>query len=265
MRLLVLSDLHVEHTAFVPSAPRDAFDLVVLAGDIAQATLALQWGREAFPDHPIVQIAGNHEYFDTRREPALAAMRQTARRLGIHLLERDAVTIAGVEFLGCTLWTDFRLYEVPGRPVQMSADEVMAGARRAMVDYRAIEVTDAQAPGGGRRFDPDDSVALHRQSRDWLADRLAAPSAGPRVVVTHHLPSWRSVAPGFMRALSNPAFASDLDPLFPGVNLWIHGHAHTSHDYLAAGCRVVCNPRGYPMRAGGFENPRFSPLRILTV
>ena len=265
MRLLVLSDLHVEHTAFVPSAPLDAFDLVVLAGDIAQATLALQWGREAFPDHPIVQIAGNHEYFDTRREPALAAMRQTARRLGIHLLERDAVTIAGVEFLGCTLWTDFRLYEVPGRPVQMSAAEVMAGARRAMVDYRAIEVADAQAPSGGRRFDPDDSVALHRQSRDWLADRLAAPSAGPRVVVTHHLPSWRSVAPGFMRALSNPAFASDLDPLFPGVDLWIHGHAHTSHDYLAAGCRVVCNPRGYPMRAGGFENPRFSPLRILTV
>jgi len=28
---------------------------------------------------------------------------------------------------------------------------------------------------------------------------------------------------------------------------------------------VICNPRGYPMRAGGFENPRFNPLRILTV
>jgi hypothetical protein len=85
------------------------------------------------------------------------------------------------------------------------------------------------------------------------------------VVITHHLPSWRSVAPSFMRALSNPAFASDLDHLFEGVDLWIHGHAHTSHDYLAAGCRVVCNPRGYPMRAGGFENPRFNPLRILSV
>ena len=265
MRLLVLSDLHVEHAAFVPSAPRDAFDLVVLAGDIGQATLALQWARETFPDHPIVQIAGNHEYFDTRREQALAAMRQTANRLGIHLLERDAVTIAGVEFLGCTLWTDFHLYERAGRPIRMTAAEVMAGARRVMVDYRAIEVADAQAQGGMRRFDPDDSVALHVQSRDWLADRLAAPSPGPRVVITHHLPSWRSVAPSFMRALSNPAFASDLDELFAGVDLWIHGHAHTSHDYLAAGCRVVCNPRGYPMRAGGFENPRFNPLRILTV
>jgi hypothetical protein len=42
-----------------------------------------------------------------------------------------------------------------------------------MVDYRAIEVADTQAQSGARRFDPDDSVALHRQSRDWLADRLA--------------------------------------------------------------------------------------------
>jgi predicted phosphodiesterase len=77
------------------------------------------------------------------------------------------------------------------------------------------------------------------------------------VVVTHHLPSGHSVSPDYAAAPSNPAFVSNLDELLIGADLWVHGHTHSSHDYFASGCRVVCNPRGYPMRTGGFENPRF--------
>ncbi len=266
MRLLVLSDLHVEHVPFRPPPARDAWDAVVLAGDIGQATLALQWARRTFPDHPIVQIAGNHEFFDTVRERALDAMREQARRLQVHLLENDSVVIDGVEFLGCTLWTDFRLHEHPGRPVSMRAAEVMTVARRVMLDYRRVEVEGPSVGSPGRRpFSPEDSVALHEASRRWLAAALSRPPVGRRVVVTHHLPSWRSVSPEYVAAPSNPAFASDVDALLPGVDLWIHGHTHSSHDYLAAGCRVACNPRGYRMHGGGFENPRFDPLRVLEV
>ncbi len=204
-------------------------------------------------------------WVDAVMEPALEAMRETARRLEIHLLENDTVVVDGVEFVGCTAWTDFRLHERPGRPVTMSAADAMAGARRVMLDYRLIDVRDAARPAGLRRFEPTDSVVLHERSRSWLAEALARPADRPRVVVTHHLPSWHSVSPGYVAAPSNPAFASDLDALFAGVDLWIHGHTHSSHDYLAAGCRVVCNPRGYPMRAGGFENPRFDPGRTVVV
>ena len=265
MRLLVLSDLHVEWAAFVPPAAPDTFDLVVLAGDIGQATLALHWARRSFPRHPIVQVAGNHEFFDTVREPALDAMRATARRLGIHLLEEDTVRLGGVEFVGCTAWTDYRLHERPGRPVRMSAADAMAGARRVMLDYHKIDVGDPSAAAGTRRFTPEDSVVLHERSRDWLRAALERPAVDRRVVVTHHLPSWRSVSPDYVAAPSNPAFASDLDALLPAADLWIHGHTHSSHDYLAGGCRVVCNPRGYPMRSGGFENPRFDPARVIAV
>jgi predicted phosphodiesterase len=265
VRLLVLSDLHVEWAAWTPPAPRASYDLVVLAGDIAQGTLALHWARRAFPDAPIVQVAGNHEFFETERTRALDAMRAVARRLDILLLEEDAVVVEGVEFVGCTVWTDYRLHERPGRPVAMSAADAMAGARRAMLDYRLIDVADPSAPQGVRRFTPEDSVDLHERARAWLAARLARPAAGPRVVVTHHLPSWHSVSPAYAAAPSNPAFASDLDDLLPAADLWIHGHTHSSHDYLVAGCRVVCNPRGYPMRTGGFENPRFDPAKVVVV
>lgn len=266
MRLLVLSDLHVEYAPFaVPRRSRGAWDVVVLAGDIGQATLALQWARRAFADIPIVQVAGNHEFFHGRHDEVLSAMRAMARRLGIHFLEEDTVTIDGVEFVGCTVWTDYRLHEGAGRPVTMSAGDAMAGARRTMLDYLRIDWADADGPGGVRRFAPEDSVTLHLRSRSWLETILARPAAGPRVVITHHLPSWHSVSPAYVAAPSNPAFASDLDALLSGADLWIHGHTHSSHDYFAAGCRVVCNPRGYPMHGGGFENPRFDPGRLIDV
>ena len=48
--------------------------------------------------------------------------------------------------------------------------------------------------------------------------------------------------------------------------VWIHGHTHTSFDYRIQGTRVVCNPRGYPLRRqGGFENPGFDPAGWIDV
>jgi len=266
MRLLVLSDLHIEYAPFAAPLERDAFDVVVLAGDIGQASLAVRWAREVFPDHRIVQIAGNHEYFNTVREPALQAMRDTARALQVDLIESDSIIIGDVEFIGCTTWTDYRLYERAGRPRHMHAHEVMAATEPVMLDYRRIWVEDASSQQGMRPFRASDSVALHQHTRNWLTRTLARPCpVARRVVVTHHLPSWHSVSPTYADSFTNPAFASDLDELFDGVDLWIHGHTHSSHDYYCAGCRVVCNPRGYPMRAGGFENPRFDPMRVIDI
>ena len=33
----------------------------------------------------------------------------------------------------------------------------------------------------------------------------------------------------------------------------VHGHVHEAEDYVLAGTRVVCNPRGYPGEATGFD------------
>ena len=264
MRLLVLSDLHVEYADFTPGPQARQADVVVLAGDIGQGPLALQWARRTFPDQPIVQIAGNHEYFNTVHAAASEAQRRQAERLGIHWLDGDVAVIGDVAFFGCTLWTDYRLYEQPGRPRFMSAQQAMQASSPLMLDYRRILFEDMA--GQLRAFSPEDAVALHSRARHWLTNALSTPrSTRARVVVTHHLPSWHSVSPAFAAASSNPAFASDLPDCLPLADVWIHGHTHSSHDYLTAGCRVVCNPRGYPMRRGGFENPRFLPDRQIEV
>ena len=98
------------------------------------------------------------------------------------------------------------------------------------------------------------------------------------VVVTHHAPSRRSIAPQFAGDSLNAAFASDLTglmglPRVPPVvtdeipapvtpALWVHGHMHNSSDYLERGTRIVCNPRGYfPYE----PNPDFDPKLIIEV
>lgn len=277
MRLLVLSDLHVEVAPFDP--PDVQVDAVVLAGDIHNGAQALHWARAAFPRHEIVQIAGNHEFYDGEYHETLAAMRAAARETGIRFLENETTEIGGVRFLGCTLWTDFRVFETPGRPKAVDATAAMEASRRLFPDFSVIRMGEDR-----RAFSPQDSAALHADSRAWLDAALALPFAGATVVVTHHLPSWRSVHPQFAAWVSNAGFASDLDPLVERSDLWIHGHTHTSMRYPAGRSTVVCNPRGYPKGLFGappadppqaapsdpgepvaFENPTFEHAFLLDV
>src|SRR6266568_1522712 len=50
-------------------------------------------------------------------------------------------------------------------------------------------------------------------------------------LVTHHLPSTHSIAPEWVGVEANPAFCTNLEYLFPKVDMWIHGHTHTAVQY----------------------------------
>jgi Icc-related predicted phosphoesterase len=94
---------------------------------------------------------------------------------------------------------------------------------------------------------------------------LAKPFDGDTVVITHHAPSERSVHPRFQGDPLTGAFVTDLPDLLEQAHVWIHGHHHNSSDYVERGCRVVCNPSGYPLGLNSirhademhFENTQF--------
>jgi hypothetical protein len=126
----------------------------------------------------------------------------------------------------------------------------------------------------GKRLTAMHVRARHQASVRWLREQLRiANEEGTRpVVVTHHLPSARSVAPEYAQDSLTPAFASHLDDLIPAAQLWLHGHTHDSFDYPVQTSnlptRVVCNPRGYPRSAAGStvaENASFDPALILEI
>jgi len=123
MKLLILSDLHLEFHPFALDADVE-FDAVVLAGDIhSQGGRAIEWAAETFAGKPVVYVAGNHEYYGAVMQEEIAEMRRLAEATGIQFLDCDEVVIGGVRFLGCTLWTDFALRiddpGFPGRPVRL--------------------------------------------------------------------------------------------------------------------------------------------------
>jgi predicted phosphodiesterase len=250
-RLRVFSDLHLEFRDWNPPAAQA--DVVVCAGDIHVGVAGLEWARRRFAETPVIYVAGNHEYFGAELNETRAALSGAAARLGIHFLDPGEVVLAGVRFLGTTLWTDFELYG--DEPEQVA--QAMHHAKRLMRDYRTIRC------GAQGKFRPEHALALHHEELRWLEQTLQEPFAGATVVVTHHLPHRHSIHPRYEGDLLNAAFASDLARLVrPPVQLWIHGHTHESMDYVVEGTRVVCNPRGYiPMQ----PNPAFDPMLLIDV
>lgn len=248
MRLHILSDLHIEISAFVP--PEVGADVIVLAGDIGKGAAGIYWARSTFPDKPIVYLSGNHEFYGTRRLETLRLLHIAAKQNGVHFLDDGESVIGGVRFLGCTLWTDFCLF---GKETKEMA---MKEGQRRVNDFHIIQEENLE------NFSPADSIELHEQSLAWLKARLDEPFDGKTVVVTHHLPSIRSVVDRYKDDLLSACFASELDYLFGEMALWIHGHTHDNLDYEENGTRVICNPRGY-VSSRAAENREFNPGLVI--
>jgi Icc-related predicted phosphoesterase len=267
MRLWILSDLHTEF-GFAPRLPMTApaFDVAVVAGDVANSCVrSIEWfaHEPLLLDQPIIFVPGNHEYDHELLQDDLTMARQAAAQHDrIHLLSRDTVVIGGVRFLGCTLWTDYRLDGTP-KPSMIEAG-------RTMNDHRLIRYREAD--GHVARFMPWHAASEHRRDLAYLDRTLSDPFDGPTVVVTHHLPSAKSIATRFVGSSLNPAFASDLEWLMEKHRpaLWVHGHTHDACDYPIGPTRVVCNPQGYPgpeqrLRPDGRLANGFDPELVVEV
>lgn len=257
MRLLVLSDLHLEiWRDFVPRFDTKVSkpDVVILAGDIHTKARAPAWAAQTFPDIPVLYVSGNHEFYGETIDRLITAIRvESEKYSNVHYLDCDEYVLRGVRFLGVTLWTDFLLFGLDRRR------DVMADSGRVMNDYQRIRI----ASEGYRKIRPQDTAQLHAEQKSWLQRKLEEPFPGPTVVITHMAPSRRSVAPKYASDPVSAAFASDHDELVCMATLWVHGHTHTSFDYVVGQCRVVANPLGYMMRGGQAENDDFDPNFIV--
>lgn len=264
MRLLVMSDLHLEFGPFEFPSPLPDFDVAVFAGDISKPiTAAIAWIQSkrqkghTLHDRPVIYVPGNHEFYGNEMKSALMAGGEAAEAADIHLLHRRSVIIANVRFIGCILWTDYRLLGTP------KPSMVVAG--QDLNDHRLIRYREES--GHYSRFMPWHAAAEHRLDLAFVRSELATRHDGPTVVVTHHAPHPRSVQPRHQGSALSPAFVSDLGALIEDFqpDLWIHGHDHGSHDYRVGKTRVFSNQAGYPNLHGDRENRGFDPRCIVTV
>jgi predicted phosphodiesterase len=236
-----------------------SYDVVILAGDMHLGRKSIAWAAKAFPkSKDVVLLLGNHEFYGEHvNRLCLDLHAEVEQHPNIHFLDESSWQCGNVRFIGSTLWTDFRLMGSSSTAIERAMQE----SKRCITDFRTIRF------GSTGWMTPGDSVKLHLVAVEYLQKELATPFAGKTVVVTHHLPSMHSVSEQYKHELTSCAFASNLDQLVEQADYWIHGHTHDSFDYILGKCRVVCNPRGYPINriTGEYENPKFNSQLIVEV
>ena len=298
----LVSDVHAEHGPHAMPDPDDIrtnADIVVFAGDVDTASRSMDTACGlAGPDAAVIAIAGNHEHYGTglTLDQAHALMRAKAvsisrqRMAPFMFLEDEEAVLdvrgVAVRVLGCTLWTNCALF---GNPVMHEL------AVMGLKDYQRITGQDAEMQTGNADmqmpwhvddapavpFTVSESRARHARSRAFLEEALSRPHDGPTLVVTHHLPSMRSVMPHYRSSAMSAGFASNLDELVGmdsippdgqaqrrAVTLWMHGHTHSSAGWRHRdGAFVACNPMGYPLkgRRGDYirGNPHWNPNLLI--
>ena len=281
VNIQLLSDLHLESNPHCMPQPLPGADLLVLAGDIGSyqngslltelqvgdfglarfSPLPVAQGGAGWPT-PVLFLPGNHEYDGLDFDEARLRLRESCERLGLIWLERETVVLAGVRFVGSTLWSDFdALSAERAKTGSISPAEQLKAREKA---FRAANfyLRKNHALRGGQPMlaDAVREEGLHSQA--WLLQALAQPFDGPTVVVTHFAPSLQSADPRYGLSPGTAGFCNALDELLPLAQFWLHGHLHCPIDYVSRGCRVVANPLGYARKG---EQDGFKPEFLINI
>lgn len=244
MNIQLLSDLHFEGhydygREFIERLDPSETDVLVLAGDIIPVNL----GRTAqtlaaFKDKYdyVLYVPGNHEFYGTSIQDGMAMLRSAAMEAGVRLLESYfPVEIGGQRFLGDTMWF----------PWSVEADD--RDNRRMVNDFRLIKDCNPVAFQKNERF------------RAFLGQSLVEGD----VVITHHMPTPKAIAPRFARSRINCYFVSDMTDLIVERKpaLWLFGHTHDGMALTEGPTRLYSNPMGYL----GENRTRYDDRFIITL
>lgn len=258
----LVSDIHLEFENYeIEPLPEDLETVLCLPGDIGlfKHKAFEEWMRRTCPRfHTVLHVAGNHEYYGSSLTNGLSKFKtKLADVSNFYSLDRDTFVVDDILFIGATLWTNFH----NGDPI------AMMNAESRMSDYKQIRIGPSTQPYK-RKIRATDTSYDNIHSRDYIEHVLEDISHTYRavVVMTHHGPSYQSIAYSFKDSGLNDAYVNDLDDMILEYqpNFWFHGHIHSSMDYKIGETHVVANPKGYPYHAcmrGGpeHENSLFNP------
>jgi len=248
MKILLLSDLHIEFGEF--DIDTTGVDIVVLAGDIHTKKNGVKWALDNIKDIPVIYVLGNHEYYGEKYPSLIVKLKELCASSNVHVLENTMQTINGVNFFGCTLWTDFNLFG----DIHLASLECLD----VMNDFNRIR----RLPDF-RKFRPADAANAHFKSLNWLKSNLKEHKGETNIIVSHHAPSPISLPIAKHKDLISAAYASNLESVIIeyAPTYWFHGHIHTPVDYKLGNCQIVSNPRGYPDK----EKTNFNPTLTIDI
>lgn len=237
MKILVLSDLHLEFhrddgKSFINSLDNNV-DLLILAGDITKSKLinyVLTLFCQQFKQ--VIYVHGNHEFYDSSRPEVISHTKEACENnKNLIWLDNDVTEINGIRFLGTPLWFDNRFPK---------------SYKRMINDFSLIKNYEDWV------YAENDKAVRFLRSEVREGD----------VVITHHLPSFRSVHSTYTNHPLNCFFVHDVEDIIRTnkPKLWIHGHTHFSFDYQLGDTRIICNPFGYLRHE---QNSEFFEMKVV--
>jgi Icc-related predicted phosphoesterase len=247
MKIQFLSDLHLE---FGLEINKDLInpvgDLLIIAGDLNQGLNNVIHSLKEiskFTNIPILYVLGNHEYYDSFYKSRQEMYNKLLKLKNIYLLDRNAIEINNILFIGATGWTDG------------SYDKYIHGLHYPIEDLRRIG--GIKEADGGEKWGKKDIKFISTTLRENYKKI-------PCVVITHHAPTPLSLAERYRGSKLNLFFINNWSKIIDKYSpkLWIHGHCHNSFDYQIYNTRVVCNPSGY---FGRDPNPYYQADGVIEI
>jgi len=229
------SDLHGYAPDFVRDT--DKQEVCLLPGDVHEygnkGTLLIEILKTMCDRFKhVVFTTGNHEYYGTsilRFHDKLTKAMEDVDNF-TYLQNGSYIDFDNTRIIGATLWSD--------------TSSINLLAKHLMNDYKRIRIGPSRSPYQ-RTLVPCNTTGLHREHRYQINLRiLSTPEDMKIIVMTHHAPSYKSIATRFIGDKMNPAYATDIE-MDKWPDYWIHGHIHEASNYMHNGCNVLCNPGGY--------------------
>lgn len=252
--ITLVSDLHQEfHTSTEELLGTMKFErlpsteICVLAGDIGYPLT--RKGRKLSIDKKFVSllqqfkkrywtvlfVPGNHEYYQAQElkindiDTIDQLMRQACQEIGVIFLNCNSWIdpLNKIEFIGCTLWS-----------------LISSKTWKQMNDSHVFK-------------DMNSYISKHVDHVGWLTKTLEQKTKYPRIIITHHLPSFEMVHPKFRYSDINDGFYSNMEHLLKKkdeykISAWLCGHSHEKRSKIICGVPVHCNPLGYPGETTSF-------------
>lgn len=236
MKIQYASDLHLEFAdnwRYLKENPlKITGDILVLAGDIGYI------GDDNYTKHPfwdwasdnyeqVIACMGNHEFYKFYDIATLKDGYCLEIRHNVHSYYNAVVRIEDVDFIVSTLWSTIPLKEA------YYTERVITDFHRIL--YHGDILTFA------------DFNREHERCLAFIKEAIAKSDAKCKIVIIHHVPSFRMLCPKFQGSPVNGAFTVELENFIEqsDVDFWIYGHSHYNVDVTIGNTFCTSNQLGY--------------------
>ena len=251
MNLQIVSDLHFEAQkdggrALLSRIYSKTTDVLVIAGDLDDSyhiTDSIRIVCEKFKKALVIFVPGNHDFYGADIRRMLDKFSRLEQRVSNYrCLYNSSLLVSDRRFIGRTLWFP-RTEETQLNKFNLN-------------DFYYI-----------KNFEND--VHVHNTAAIAFLQRAKLMYS---YVITHHLPTQRSIPGKDRDKKTNVFYVNSLDDLIflRKPFCWIHGHIHESFDYMYYRTRVICNPFGYTGKkqneqSNGQSNEHFNEKLFLRI